>query len=503
MGEVVRRGPVRAGLLVALVALAAVALVVLLGGSDDGEQRPPAAAATALVPADTLVYVHLSTDRSRAGTVDAERIAKRFPGFERLRDDVVERVTAPSCGVRAADVRGKEAALAFLDTGGGTAGSLVLLDTGVEVQGTPRDRQCGEVQTARIGRFLVVGQPQTLQVARNLAAGKGTPLARQARYRTATAKLPQDRVADAWVSQDGVRRLLAPQGGLLGAAGTLLDQPGMLGTAIALTPRSGGARLSVRTALDPRRSGGGTFRPFTPRRQSDAPAGALAYLGVSGLSTGLQRLAGVAGGSLAGLGPLLARARTELTRQTGAALQKDLLDLFRGEVGLTLTPGLPAPTLTVSVAARDRDATAAVLRRLEAPLARILAPAGGAAPRWTRDDGIASLRLTAGIELHYAVDDGRVLLATRRDGVLDARRAEGGLVESDPWKDALGNSENPITSLVFLDLSQLLRLAEQTGLNDDRAYQSVRDDLVRVRSVGARSSGSADEPTAEIFLSIP
>ena len=38
------------------------------------------------------------------------------------------------------------------------------------------------------------------------------------------AKLPADRVADGWLSADGVRRLLAPQGGLLGAVGTLVDQ---------------------------------------------------------------------------------------------------------------------------------------------------------------------------------------------------------------------------------------------------------------------------------------
>lgn len=502
MAARVPRRAAAAGAVAVLVAVVA-ALLLLLGGGDEGEGVVPAAAATALVPADALVYLHLSTDRSRAGTSDAERIAKRFPGFEKLRDDVLARVTAPSCGVRASDVKGEEAALAFVDTGGGTAGSLVFLDTGKEVEGTPRDRQCGAVQTARIGRFLVVGQPQTLQLARELARGKGSPLSKAPRYRRATAALPPDRVADGWVSQDGVERLLQPQGGLLGAAGTLLARPDMLGAALALTPEDAGARLTVRTVLDPARKNPGTFRTFTPRRQQDAPKGALAYLGVGGLSTGLSRVLDVAGGSFAGLGPLLARARTQLGKEAGAGLQKDLLDLFRGEVGLTLTSGLPAPTLTVSVATRNRDATAAVLRRVEAPLAKILAPAGGAAPTWSRQDGIASLRLTAGIELHYAVDDDRVLLATKRDGILDAREADGGLVDSDPWKQALGNSENPTTSLVFLDLSQLLRLAEQTGLNDDRAYQGVRDDLVKVRSVGARSGGNADEPTAEILLSIP
>jgi hypothetical protein len=49
----------------------------------------------------------------------------------------------------------------------------------------------------------------------------------------------------------------------------------------------------------------------------------------------------------------------------------------------------------------------------------------------------------------------------------------------------------------------LLRLGEQTGLGDSRAYQSVRDDLQKVRAVGAWSSGSGDESNAEINLSIP
>ncbi|PTL55442.1 hypothetical protein [Paraconexibacter algicola] len=486
----------------ALVVAVAAALMLLLTGGDDEPDAPPAARATALIPADALVYLHLSTDAQRPGTREAEAIARRFPGFARVRDDVVRRVTAPSCGVRPADVRGAEAALAFLDTGGGTAGSLVLLDTGREPQGTPRDRQCGPVQTARIGRFLAVGQPQTLQLARELARGKGRSLAQQARYRRATAQLPADRVADGWVSREGVARLLAPRGGLLGGAGTLLAQPGLVGAAIAVSPREDGALLTVRSALERPTGAAGTFRPFTPRLQDTAPRGALAYLAVSGVSGGLARIADVAGGSFAGLGPLLVRARRELARQT-PGLQRDLLDLFRGEVGLTLTPGLPAPTLTVAVAARDRDATAAALRRVEAPLARILAPSGGPTPRWTRADGVASLRLTAGIEVHYAVDEGRVLIATRRDGVLDARSADGGLADSDAWRAVLGNGGKPTTSLVFLDLSQLLRLAEQTGLNDDRAYQAVRDDLVKVRAIGARSSGSADESTAEILLSIP
>ena len=64
--------------------------------------------------------------------------------------------------------------------------------------------------------------------------------------------LPADRVADAWASADGVRRLLAPQGGVLGAAGVLLDQPGLKGAGVGLVAHDKGARIVVRSELDPK-----------------------------------------------------------------------------------------------------------------------------------------------------------------------------------------------------------------------------------------------------------
>jgi hypothetical protein len=60
-----------------------------------------------------------------------------------------------------------------------------------------------------------------------------------------------------------------------------------------------------------------------------------------------------------------------------------------------------------------------------------------------------------------------------------------------------------VTSVVFLDFSQLLRLGEQTGLNDSRAYLAVKADLAKVRSVGASSTGSGEDTTTEIRISIP
>ena len=74
-----------------VVVVLAVALALLSGG-DDGTTKgaPPASAAATLVPADALVYVHLSTDRDRAETRAAAKLAATFPSWPALRDVFTE-----------------------------------------------------------------------------------------------------------------------------------------------------------------------------------------------------------------------------------------------------------------------------------------------------------------------------------------------------------------------------------------------------------------------------
>ncbi|MDX6651161.1 MAG: hypothetical protein QOJ97_3112, partial [Solirubrobacteraceae bacterium] len=60
-----------------------------------------------------------------------------------------------------------------------------------------------------------------------------------------------------------------------------------------------------------------------------------------------------------------------------------------------------------------------------------------------------------------------------------------------------------VTSLVFLDFSQLLRLGERTGLNDSRSYLAIREDLNKVKAVGAAASGGDTESNTELLIQIP
>jgi hypothetical protein len=481
-----RRQAALAALLVVIVIAAVAAL--LLATSGGGQGPPPAGRAARLVPAGALVFVHLSTDGSRPGTQRALKLARRLPGFQGQRASLIRRLTAPGCGVDVRALHPKEAALAFLDLGSGTAGSLVLVDAAGATK-APAERTCATVQVARVGGFYAIGQPQAIQAAQQLAQGKGRALADDPGYRRATRALPAGRVADAWVTKAGLERLLVPQGGLLGTLGAIVDQPGLRAAALGLSAAPGGARMTIRYLRAP----GSAGKPFAPTLAGELPANAIAYVGMRGVS-GAGRLLGLTGTGTAGLAPLLARAGKDLA---------PLLRLFGGEVALTITPGAQAPVLTLTTRTRDEAAARAALAAAQAPLARLLRAPGAKLPAWHRRGGVVQLRPPGGIELDYGVFGGKVVVSTQAAGVDAVRRAKAPLSGTAEWSKAIGKSPTGVTSLVFLDLTQLLGLAEQSGLSGDRTYLSVRDDLRMVRAVGARTASEGDESTAELFLLIP
>ncbi len=502
-----RRRLLAAAGVVLLVALVVVLVVALRGGG--GGDSPPADEAIQLVPVGALAYAHLSVDPARGADRRARDLAARFPDWPALRDSLLRRLTAPQCGVSARDLRGREAAIALVDTGiVGTAGSLVLLDIGQNRRGPSAQRDCGAVSVRRIGRFEAIGQVATLDMAAQLAAGKGRSLDEDPVYRRASTGLPDGRVLDGYVSAAGLRRLLAPQGGVLGAAGVLLDQPGLQGTAFAAEARAPGARLTLHSALAPKVRRG-PFSPFEPTLDGEVPQGVLGYLGVMGLGPALGRLLAASGTSTSGLSDLLARARRDLTSQA-KGFDKDLLGLFRGETALTITPSLPAPTVTVVARTRDEKRTLGTLANLQEPLGKIFAPpaqGGGQAPTFDERSiaGVKAfqLRLGPGIELDYAVFGGKLVVSTQLAGIAAVHQAKRHLPDAEPFRSVLGERPKQVSSLLFLDFSELLRLGEQTGLGSSRAYQRVRQDLAKVRAVGATSSGAADETTAHLELSIP
>lgn len=513
------------GAALVLLAVAAFAAQKLLSGDE-----PPVNGAAKLAPKDTLVYVHASTDGDRDAVERVSELLTQFDFFAGFRDQTLQRLVGTTKKVTPKDLEpwlGDEAALALVDAGQATAGSLVIVqvkDVGEArkfLARNPRrsairrykgDRvdEFGAVNVAFADGYMLIGQPPTVNGALDLSNGRGEPLTKDPTYRQATSKLPADRAGDAFITAGGLRRLLVPQGDVIGSLAVMLEQPGLRAAAVSAEARDEGLKLNVRSLLDPKQQQRSDEDGFDPQLVEAVPRDTMAYLGTSGISGTLGNLvAAAAGGANAGgVGPLLGRLRTELGKQTDGALERDLLKLFDGEVAVVLNQATPAPTLSLVTKTGDEDRTASVLRRLQQPLVKLLTPEGEQAPRWSRDDvgdGVVVQTLTtpAGVTVSYAVFDGRLVLGTGPAAIRRIKDAEENLTDDATFASVTKGRRDQVTSLGFLDFTQLLELGEQTGLNDSRSYLAAREDLRRIRAIGISSHATEGETTAEILLQIP
>lgn len=518
------KGVIAAGALA--VAAGVLAVVLLVSGGE----RPPATGAARLVPAGALVYVHVSTDRERGAVRRADDLLRRFPNATSARDALTSRLTSIGPGLSYRhDVRpwvGPEAALALLDTAGSTATPLVVIavadraraeaflgraarpPTASAYQGV-RVMTFGGLATAFLGRYLVVGPPAGVRAAIDVQAGQIPPLARTVDFRRATAVLPADRAVDAYLPAAGVTRLLAAQRSVLGAAGALLSQPGLVASGLSLSAESDGVRLRVHSLIDRRAAGPSRFVPFEPRLVDAVPGDALAYLGLAGINRSAGRLLpALAGRAAPAVAALLARAAGN-ARSAGLDLERDVLPVFRGESALWLKASSPAPVLTLIAATRDERATRQALARLQGPLLAAFAPppGGPGQARVFEQKTVAGapafrLQLGPGVELDYAVFDRKVVISTSLEGIRDVRRSSSPLADTGPFQATLADRPDRVTSLVFLDFARLLALGERSALARTPAYQAIRGDLRQVRAVGAASSGGRGDSTTEVFVAL-
>lgn len=524
----------RRALVLVAAGLAVLVVAVLLLRSCGGDS-PPAEGAARFVPARVLAWVHVSTDRGRDGVQRAVGLAKRFPSYGRLQDRLLARLASGAQPVRyerdLAPWLGGEVGLALLDTTGQTAGTLIVAAVADRAKADAYLRRAGQSSTATYrgvvirrfgtvastitGGYLLIGQESVLRSVIDSRHGQGKTLAADGTYRRAMRGLPAGRAADAYLTPGGVRRLLQPQGGVLGVAGVLLDQPALAGAGVALTAQGGDARLTVHSIRDPRLARGRppTFGSFTPSLTGAVPKNVMAYVGISQLDKAARRILSISaatGAAGARIQQLLRTRAQDFSRRTGVNVERDVLPLFRGEVALSLTASLPSPYLTVIARTSDEARTRTALGKLQAPLVQLFLPQTaqpGQAPTFAERDiggGVQafSLDLAPGVQINYTVFDGKLVISTSLEGVRAVKRGRGSLTDNGSYQATLGSHPKRVTSLVFLDFSQLLGLGERTGLNANRSYLAVRNDLRRIRALGASTSGGGTESTTELRLQI-
>jgi hypothetical protein len=301
----------------------------------------------------------------------------------------------------------------------------------------------------------------------DLAAGRGRPLADSSLYRQAAGGLPDGRVADGWASADGVRRLLAPAGGILGIVGALLDRPGLRGTSIALSPAADGARVRVRSVLA---KGAPRATAFSPTLLDSVPARAVAAVDTTRIDVAAPRLLGLSSRGRSPLARAFRRLTGDVRSPAGPAVRAALLPLLRRESALSVLRGARGPVLTLVAPARDEGATRAALARART----------------------AFRRLT----VVYAVARGKVVISNDPQGIAAALSPGRSLADSE----VLADRPDEVTSLVFLDFSQLLGLTQRAGLARDPTFARYQADLAKLGATGAASSTQGDIASVELSI---
>jgi Protein of unknown function (DUF3352) len=540
---VARRRLVAAGGAVALVLVFAGLVVPNLPCAlPGGDECAPDDDAIHLAPANSLAYLHVNLDPDTEQTAQAAEIAGRMPLVARqvIGQAIAQLDAGAPLAASSEAWFGGEAALVVLGPGAEPE-QVELLETtdadgarryaervasGAQQTSSHRDVEIAEDAeggaSAVVDDFLVLGSSEGVRSVIDVATdGEGADaLAGDAVATQALDELPEHRVAEAYLSADGIEAFVASPRSSLSTFAPLVDSGAARGVAVALTAEDDGLSLATRSVLDPKRSEAepgffAAFEEFEPELPDELQPDSLAYLGLGEPAetiTGLLRQATVrAPGIAAGYTDLIEGLRGDFD----VDLQRDLLEALAGEAAFAVVPreepesGAPAlpsagtltPYLEFLADDVDSDRAREALARLQGPIARSLDPELGA-PVFEQeafgDVQAEVLRLSPVAQIVYATVDSMLLIANDAAAVeWLAEDGDDSLAESDRYRETVDGLPDEPALLAYLDLRGLLAYAERSGLAEDTAYATFAPDLRRLGSLGFAVTQDGDTLAAD------
>jgi hypothetical protein len=522
-----RRNPSfrRRAALVALViaAYAAIRLVSLPDLPCEvplGSDCTPADDAIALVPADAYVYAHVSLDADSEQGRDATELVDSLPliatGGGRLLAEEFD-LPAPDEFLRTSrSWGGNEVALALLPGSRGRALPLALIEvTEAERAVNALGRVVGpDTDISTVGGFVAIGSPAAVRAAADLERDR-----REARSLSDNETageirdlLPDDRVADAYVSAPGIRRLLAGRRGLASQLDTFTDFGASRGIAAAAVAHDDGLEVKLESVLDPKGakqhpSFFAAFPAFGSSLADQFPAATFAYLGIADPAETVDLLLRQAATVAPGIAEAFERLDRDLRREGGVDLRRGVLPLLKGQAAAGVSPGKGLPRLNFVFTGVDEQKARSAIARLQAPLVAALGPerTGQAATfgeEKVGDVSVYSVRLSAALDLSYAVFDHKLIVSTNPMGV--KRAIEGGetLQAQGDYQAVTSEAPGSVSALVFLDLEGLVRLAEAIGLAQIEPYVVFKPDIEKLRALGVTIEGGDERLSTRLFLEI-
>ena len=525
----------------ALLVVAFVAVPALPCGAPGGDVCPPSDDAIALVPDDALAYLHVNVD---PGTQQYERASEIAAGLPTITQQSISRLLdrVPGPGGRppdfARDIQpwfGGQAALAVIPAGERAAEEVQLLQIGDAdgarrfadsiASGTPRTNEYRDVPvavdrrglaTAEVGGFLAIGRASGVHDvidAQSGAAGTGS-LEEEPAAASALDRLPDDRLADAYLSPDGIDRLIGNPRGPLATLDAVVDPAASDGAAVALVTAGTGIEVVIRSELDEARARAqpgffAAFPPFDPSLTGSLPPDSLGYVGMADPGRTLVSLIQQASADQPGLAAGVA-ALTKRVKQLGKIdLERDLLPSLGTEAAFALQPAAHdrrVPYLEFLSSGVDAERAGRALASLQRPLVAALSPSTGQVPTFNErrigDVTAHSVQISPTVDLTYAIAGSILLVATDPAAVKQLVTEAGGLDEDAAFKEATDGLTSSVSLLAYLNVSGLLTLGEDAGLARDPAYAALAPELHKLTALGVAVRQSPTELATDIRLII-
>jgi Protein of unknown function (DUF3352) len=503
----------RLAIVVGVLLAAAATVFLALRGS---ESQPPDRAAE-FVGDGAYGYVHVSSDRSGEQWRRAADLMDKLPLLQGARDRFL---TRPLDGIDLTrDVMpwlGGEAAFALTPLADGRPEPLLVLQarderlaqrtlsrlagagTGTPYRGTRLVPLAGDNAAALTDGFVLAGAADAVKRAIDVRRGENPSLAEIADYTKLRDDLPKDRLLHGYVSRTLLQSDLAgPAAVLAGAAGAERIEAGAF--SFGLDAERG--RFAFRGSAPRGCEGSGDSDSVL----SKGPAQPLAVLGLGNL----QCLVGavLSTPQQSGAGRWLRGFLEDVQKRDKIDLRRELLPLLKGQTAVTLSEDGQAPLVSAAVGGVNEQKALSVLGKLQPALLRLVDPekvgsAAGFSARQVAGVGSLSASITPDLQLSYAAFEHTLVASTSPRGIQEAKNGKGPK-SSDDFRALLGGRPDQPSAVVFFDLSKLLALGDRVGLADVPAYLAIRDDLQKLRAVGAWVSREEEAIKAELLFRTP
>jgi hypothetical protein len=498
------------------------------------KECPPEERSFELVPADALMYAHLTLDE---GSDQYERSGEAFERLADLRTILSAELPGalPTPSGAPVDIsqdvlpwaerdlaltlmpgRGRSSLPAFVAGIGDRQGAEEFL-TKVAPSAEPRNVTVGDVSmsvyskgfaAAIVEDSLVFGQEPAVRASINAAAGEVPALQESPEQEAVRDELPESRFAELYLSRSGVQRLLAGRAGSATQLETFVDYGATEGVAAAAVAEDDGIEIVLVSALNEELlaknpSFFSELPDFEPKLTDEAGPRSIAYVGVGEVGPTLTELLAQAGGS--GLGSSLEGLSKSLRREAGVDPLSELLPALGGQAALVAEPTDGGPFASLIVDGVDEDQTAQALARLQRPLLRALGTGGRQVPRFeeTEVEGVPvrSVQASPTVNLSYAVFDDKLVVSTDPAGIAQVR-GDGGLEGAKPFERATDELPDEVSALVFINLDELFGQVTRTDLVEDPFFANLSVLFENATSVALAVNGDDEQIRSELFLAL-